>query len=90
VYRMWLSYKTHTQTYRIGYAESKNGVDWHRMDHLAGINVSSDGWDSEMIEYPYVFTHGKKKYMAFNGNGYGENGAGLAILDQDSADTGSK
>ena len=83
IYRMWLSYKTKDQTYRIGYAESADGIKWKRMDEAVGITVSETGWDSEMIEYPYVFSHKGSKYMVYNGNGYGTNGAGLAILDQD-------
>ncbi len=83
IYRMWLSYKTKDQTYRIGYAESADGIKWKRMDEAVGITVSETGWDSEMIEYPYVFSHKDSKYMVYNGNGYGTNGAGLAILDHD-------
>lgn len=80
LYKMWYSYKTKTTGYRMGYAESENGLNWKRLDHLVGINVSKSGWDSEMIEYPYVFNHKDEKYMLYNGNGYGINGVGLAIL----------
>ena len=83
IYRMWLSYKTKEETYRIGYAESVNGLDWIRLDDEVGIDISSSGWDSEMIEYPYVFNHKGSKYMVYNGNGYGTNGAGLAVLESD-------
>ena len=83
IYRMWLSYKTKEETYRIGYAESVNGLDWIRLDDEVGIDISSSGWDSEMIEYPYVFDHKGTKYMVYNGNGYGTNGAGLAVLESD-------
>ena len=85
IYRMWLSYKTLSQAYRIGYAESEDGINWERMDDIVGITTSVDGWDSEMIEYPYVFEHKGIKYMAYNGNGYGINGAGLAVLEADSS-----
>ncbi len=30
-------------------------ADWTRDDAQAGIDVSEDGWDSEMISYPHVF-----------------------------------
>jgi len=50
------------------------------MDNNVGIEVSESGWDSEMIQYPYVFNHKGNKYMFYNGNGYGANGAGLAVL----------
>jgi hypothetical protein len=83
IYRMWLSYKTRSKGYRMGYAESSDGIVWERLDDEVGIDVSETGWDSEMIEYPYVFSYKKQKYMFYNGNEYGKLGAGLAILDQD-------
>lgn len=77
-YKMWYSFRG--AAYRIGYAESKDGLDWIRKDSKAGITVSSKGWDSDMIEYPYILTHKKVKYMFYNGNGYGKTGIGLAKL----------
>ncbi len=84
-YRMWYSFRAqkNVKTYRIGYAESNNGLDWIRMDDDVGIDVSNDGWDSEMICYPHVFEHKECKYMLYNGNGYGKTGFGLAILEED-------
>jgi hypothetical protein len=78
-YRMWYSYKKGGLTYRIGYAESKNGINWRRMDEKSGIDISDSGWDSEMIEYAFVFEHKEKMYMFYNGNGYGTSGIGLAV-----------
>jgi hypothetical protein len=78
-YRMWYSYRG--PAYRIGYAESPDGYEWTRLDHLAGIDVSPDGWDSEMIEYPHVFDHDGSLYMLYNGNEYGKTGYGLAVLE---------
>jgi hypothetical protein len=46
----------------------------------AGIDVSPDGWDSEMIEYPFVLDHKGERYMLYNGNGFGKTGFGLAVL----------
>ncbi len=81
-YDMWFSYRSGTgQTYRIGYAFSPNGVDWELDNANAGIDVSPEGWDSEMIEYPYVFDHKGRRYMLYNGNGYGKTGFGLAVLE---------
>jgi hypothetical protein len=78
IYKMWYSYRG--ASYRIGYAESHDGVYWERKDEQAGIDVSNSGWDSEMIEYPFVFDHGGQRYMLYNGNGYGKTGIGLALL----------
>lgn len=76
-YRMWYSFRG--ESYRIGYAESLDGVRWTRRDEEAGIDVSPDGWDSEMIEYPHVIVHQGRRYLFYNGNGYGESGIGLAV-----------
>lgn len=78
-WKMWYSFRG--LTYRIGYAESEDGVRWNRRDGLVGIDVSSSGWDSEMIEYPFVFDHNGARYMLYNGNGYGRTGFGLAVLE---------
>ena len=79
-WRMWYSYRG--DSYRIGYAESQDGKDWKRLDSLVGIGVSDAGWDSEMIEYPFVFDHAGERYMLYNGNGYGKTGFGLAVLEK--------
>jgi hypothetical protein len=76
-YRMWYSYRG--ESYRIGYAESDDGLEWTRKDDEAGIDVSAEGWDSAMIEYPHVIRHQGRRYMFYNGNDYGRTGIGLAI-----------
>jgi predicted GH43/DUF377 family glycosyl hydrolase len=80
-YTMWYSYKSVSTPYRIGYAESSDGIKWVRLDQKAGITASKTGWDSEMIEYPFVIDHKGKKFMFYNGNAYGKTGIGLAIQD---------
>jgi hypothetical protein len=78
---MWFSYRSGSgEKYRIGYSLSRDGKQWELALEDAGINVSPNGWDSEMIEYPFVFDHKGKRYMLYNGNGYGKTGFGLAIL----------
>jgi predicted GH43/DUF377 family glycosyl hydrolase len=79
-YKMFYSYRGGKATYRIGYAESNDGIHWTRKDDEIGIDLSSGGWDSEMIAYPFVFTHKDITYMLYNGNGYGRSGFGYAIL----------
>lgn len=83
VYFMWFAHRATVDiaTYRIGLAWSRDGLKWERKDSLAGIDVSPDGWDSEMICYPYVFEHCGSMYMLYNGNGYGATGFGLAVLE---------
>jgi hypothetical protein len=77
-YRMWYTYRG--PAYRIGYAESTDGLHWTRKDLEVGIDVSPDGWDSEMVCYPCVFDHAGARYMFYNGNDYGRTGIGLAVL----------
>lgn len=79
VYRMWYSYRG--DRYRIGYAESLDGIQWRRLDAEAGIDISASGWDSEMVEYAFVFKHQGRHYMLYNGNDYGRTGIGLAVKD---------
>ena len=79
LYKMWFAYRQGQETYRIGYAESVDGRNWDRKDHVGGLDVSETGWDSEMVEYPYVFDHKGKRYLLYNGNGYGKNGFGYAV-----------
>ena len=86
-YRMWycfrgsVDYRYHKgQSYRIGYAESHDGISWTRKDEDVGIERSESGWDSLMIAYPFVFNHRNEKYMLYNGNGFGESGFGYAVM----------
>ncbi len=78
-WRMWYSFRG--PSYRIGYAQSADGRKWERLDSKAGIDVSVTGWDSEMIEYPFVFDHAGQRYMLYNGNRFGGTGFGLAVLE---------
>lgn len=78
LYKMWYAYRG--ETYRIGYAESSDGLSWKRKDSECGIDVSQSGWDSEMIEYPFIFDHKGERFMFYNGNGYGKTGIGMAKL----------
>ncbi len=87
-YKMWYStrksgaYRSNPdESYRIGYAESLDGVNWTRKDQDAGINVSQQGWDAEMIAYPYVIKQENKYLMFYNGNGFGASGIGYAELE---------
>lgn len=75
-YRMW--YAVRGKAYRLGYAESKDGLEWIRQDARAGLEPSSAGWDSEMLCYPFVFDHAGRRYLLYNGNDYGRTGIGLA------------
>ena len=59
-YHMWFCYRgvadfrDGKNSYRLGYAWSKDAKNWTRDDEKAGLDVSDEGWDSKMIAYPYV------------------------------------
>lgn len=82
IYKMWYSYRAskEIETYRMGYAESLDGMDWKRKDNEVGIDVSKEGWDSQMICYPYIFDDEGSRYMLYNGNDYGKTGFGIAVM----------
>jgi hypothetical protein len=86
VYQMWYCYRSQfdyridaSKSYRIGYAESHDGITWSRMDHSSGIDVSDDGWDSFMLAYPHVIDIKGELHMFYNGNGFGQSGFGYAV-----------
>ena len=80
-YRQAHGFRQHSsQAYRLGYAWSWDMLNWVRDDDQAGIDVSSDGWDSEMQCYPHTFTLDGKVYMLYNGNEFGRAGFGLCVL----------
>ncbi|MBE2255805.1 MAG: hypothetical protein IAE65_06355 [Ignavibacteria bacterium] len=79
-YRLFYSVRSTNLGYRLGFAESQNGLDWIRKDKSIGIDVSKHGWDSKMICYCSVIKILNKTFMFFNGNGHGENGFGYAEI----------
>lgn len=83
LYKMWYSIRYIDKLYRIGYAESLDGINWIRKDNEVGIDVSETGWDSEMICYPAVIKVKEKTFMFYNGNNNGETGFGYAELVED-------
>jgi hypothetical protein len=80
-YCMWYSIRSRSAPYRIGYAESRDGLHWLRKDGEAGIERSAEGWDSEMICYPCVLDVAGERYMFYNGNRHGATGFGYAVLE---------
>ena len=89
LYHMFFCYREATgfrkdvrRGYRIGYAFSSNMRVWTRDDEGGGLNVSREGWDSEMLCYPHIFSHNGQIYMLYNGNEFGRLGFGLAILER--------
>jgi hypothetical protein len=76
-FRMW--YAVRGERYRIGYGESEDGIRWSRKDDVAGLEAAGRTWESEMVEYPWIFDSDGRRYMLYNGNDYGRTGVGLAV-----------
>lgn len=80
LYQMWFCYRG--EQYRIGYAESSNGISWKRKDYEMDLEMGGVGeFDDTAQAYPYVFDEDGARYMLLNGNNYGKTGFGLAVLD---------
>jgi len=80
-YRYSLGFRSRERGYRIGYASSTNLLDWTRDDARAGIDVSNEGWDAEMISYPHLFALDGDVFMLYLGDQVGRDGFGLARLE---------
>jgi predicted GH43/DUF377 family glycosyl hydrolase len=80
LYKMFFGSGTKEEGYRLAYAESSDGISWTRKDSEVGIDVSESGWDSTMQAYPSVVQCAGKTYMFYNGNDYGREGFGYAVL----------
>ena len=85
VYKMWYAFRNGADyrenpanSYRIGYAESDDGLDWRRLDERVGLDVSENGWDAQMLAYPHVIDSAGQRYLFYNGNGFGRSGIGYA------------
>ena len=85
-WHMWFCYRGSRgfraggETYRMGYATSRDLIAWERDDESAGIDVSESGWDAQMVCYPEVVDLGDRVLMFYNGNGFGAGGFGYAAL----------
>jgi len=88
IFHMWFSKrgshnfrKSGDTAYRLGYAFSTDLINWTRDDEKAGIDVSEEGWDSEMICYPHIVKVDNRYLMFYNGKGFGKSGFGYAELE---------
>jgi hypothetical protein len=83
-YRGIQDFRDGADSYRIGYAWSKDLKGWVREDEKAGISASAEGWDSTMIAYPFVVPVENRVLMFYSGNGFGRDGFGYAELELNS------
>ena len=79
-YRHVVDYRlTASSGYKIGLATSVDGKVWDKKYDETGIDLSAEGWDSQMMAYPHVLKHDGVFYMLYNGNGFGRDGFGYAV-----------
>lgn len=80
-YQMFYSIRRRSvSAYRLGYAESVDGINWVRMDDQMGLTVSADDFASTAIMYSSVISVGENTYCFYNGDNFGEKGFGVAKL----------
>jgi hypothetical protein len=81
-YRQSTDFRTNKDRgYRLGHAWSDDLSAWIRDDDGAGIDVSTEGWDSAMLCYPHLFECDDRTYLLYNGNEFGRYGFGIAVLE---------
>ena len=59
-YKMFYSIRNKSIGYRLGYAESVDGINWNRKDVEISLDVSKSGGDSEMICFSSILKVRKK------------------------------
>jgi hypothetical protein len=80
-FHMLFTYGTLDGDYVPGYAWSPDGISWERDDSRVGIAPSTDGWDSRMLCYLAPIRIGGHWYAFYNGNDFGKEGFGCAVLE---------
>lgn len=80
-YRMFYSIRIRSKGYRLGYAESDDGLRWTRKDAEIGLDVSPSGWDSRSVCYAAVIRIDGRLHMFYNGNEFGRTGVGYAVSE---------
>jgi sucrose-6-phosphate hydrolase SacC (GH32 family) len=83
-YRDAIGFRTEAgKGYRLGYAYSNDLVNWTRDDQVLGLELTGEGWDGQMMCYPHLFRLDERVAILYNGNNFGKEGFGLAMLESD-------
>lgn len=73
-----ISYRNNSEeSYKIKTATLLNNK-WIRNKGI-DLDTSQEGWDSEMVAYPYIIKENNNLIMFYNGNKFGKTGIGYAI-----------
>ena len=82
-YKAWYPYKLKKNNgYRIGYAESNDGIKWNRFNGYVNLKTTQNNWDSDSLDKVEVIQGINEKIMLYNGNKFGYDGIGMAILKE--------
>ncbi len=88
IYKMIYSYRNavdyrinKSKSYRLGYAESNDGIKWNRKDKEFVFNENVANWEDIMQEYSTTYVFKNVRYIIYNGNGFGESGFGYAKIE---------
>ena len=63
--------------YRLGYAVSRDGDSWERLDQELKLCNGGSDWDSVMQAYPDYFESSSGAFLFYTGNGFGREGIGF-------------
>jgi predicted GH43/DUF377 family glycosyl hydrolase len=69
--------------YSLCEARSDDGEIWQRgkPDENLALAPTGNGWESHMVEYPFVLEESGRLRLFYCGNGYGATGIGTALAD---------
>lgn len=81
-YQMIYSVRSCQRGYQIGYAVSKDGIDFVRKDNMIRMDRPKDAFDGEMICYGKWYDYKGRTYLFYSGNHYGMDGIGWAELER--------
>jgi len=70
--------KRNPAQYRMGYALSKDGLNWTRKDEEWDLGVLQVEGENESVEFGAEFSFEGKTWLFYNGNNFGEKGVLLA------------
>ena len=81
-YRNAIGFRTEKgKGYRLGYAQSEDLINWNRNDAHLNLAIEENCWDSDMQCYPHLCVLQGKLTLFYNGNEFGKDGFGAAVLE---------
>mgnify|MGYP000857371898 CR=1 FL=1 len=70
-----------SRSYRLGQAWSDDLVNWTRADDLPRFEREAGAWDTDMVCYPHLSEIDGRIVLLYNGNAFGREGFGAAVLE---------